>query len=146
MTPALQEYLVSHSFVEATASDNVQPSVSTREYVNGQFRIRIVNERSSEMYVQVGPAAGAGTYHFLNGVVAFLTSNDAATRVSGQAAERLVQHHEDITRLFAASPDGEARRERFALWQSEFAAREQVRLAADASGATAARKRWWKLW
>jgi len=146
MTSALQEYLASHSFVEDTAASSAQPGVSAREYANGQFRVRVVNERNSEAYVHLRPVAEAGDYVFLNGVIAFLTNDDAATRVSGHEAERLNQHHDDIAMLFASSPDGRARRERFALWQREFAAREQVRLAAEASRANAARRPWWKLW
>ena len=146
MTPALQEYLETHSFIEVADSGGELRSVSAREYLNSQFCVRVINERNLESYVQVGPVAVPRTYLFLNGVVAFLTNDDAATRTSGREAERLAQHHEDIAVLFAASPEGEACRSAFAVWQGQFAAREQARLASEAGRALAARKPWWKLW
>ena len=119
---------------------------SVREYENHEFRIRIVNERNRETYVQVGPVTEPAGHLFLNGIIAFLTNDDSATRVTGQHGERLTEHHAAIARLFAASSEGEEQRERYLAWQSEFAAREQLRLAAEAGTAMAARKPWRKLW
>ena len=146
MTPALQEYLASHSFVETTSSNASRPGISAQEYENSDFRIRIVNERNSETYVQVGPVTKPEGHLFLNGIIAFLTNDASATRVTGQHAERLTEHHAAIASLFAASPEGEAQRERYLAWQREFAAREQLRLAAEAGTGMAARRPWWKLW
>jgi hypothetical protein len=76
MMSELQQYLASHSFVATTGSNASQPGISVREYENGEFRIRIVNERSSETYVQVGPIKKPDGHLFLNGVIAFLTNDD----------------------------------------------------------------------
>jgi hypothetical protein len=146
MTPALQEYLAIRSFVETTGSNASHTGITAREYENSEFRIRIVNERSSETYVQVGLITKPAEHLLLNGIIAFLTNDDSATRITGQHGERLTEHHAAIARFFAASPEGEAERERYLSWQSEFAAREQLRLAAEAGTAIAARKPWWSLW
>ena len=146
MTPALLEYLASHSFVPASGSDTSRPGVSVQEYENSEFRVRIVNERSNEMYVQVGSVTKPEERCFLNGVIAFLTNDDSSTRSTGRDAERLTEHHQAIARLFAASPEGEEQRERYLSWEREFAVREQLRLAAVVGAAKAARRPWWKPW
>jgi hypothetical protein len=146
MTPALQEYLRRHSFVEATISNSSPPGTSVREYENSEFCIRFINERNSDFYVQVGPVDQPEGCRYLNGVIAFLTNNDLYTRSTGDDAQRLIEHHEAIANLFAASPEGEACRERYLAWEKEFAAREQLRLSEAASRANAARGPWWKLW
>jgi hypothetical protein len=146
MTPALQEYLAHRSFGEASGTGAPQPGISVREYENGEFRIRIVNERSGEMYVQVASITKPEERRYLNGVVAFLTKDDTSTRSTGQDAERLTEHHKAIASLFSASPEGEAQREHYLAWEREFATREQLRLATAASTAKAARGSWWKFW
>ena len=146
MSPALQEYLASRSFAEVTGPNASQPGISVREYENSEFRIRLVNERNSETYVQVGPVASPEVRHFLNGIIAFLTKDDAETRKSGQDAERLAEHHQAIASLFAASAGGEAQQEQYLKWEREFAIREQLRLEAAAGAMRAARRPWWKLW
>ena len=146
MLPALQEYLARQSFAETPALLKPQPGVAVRAYENGEFRVHIVNERNSELYVQVAPVAKPEERRFLSGVVAFLTGDDAATRDTGQYAQWLTEHHSALVTFFSASPEGEAQRARYSSWEREFASREQARLAAAAAATKAEPKAWWRFW
>ena len=146
MLPALQQYLVDHSFVETPGSSKVQPGVGIRAYENGEFRVHVVNEPASEVYVQVAAVTRPEQRLFLSGIVAFLTGDDSATRSTGLHAQWLTEHHSALVALFSASPEGEAQRERYDSWQREFALREQGRLAAAAIAIRGGTKPWWKFW
>jgi hypothetical protein len=146
MTPTLEEYLASRSFEVTARATASQPGVAVREYENGEFRVHIVNERSSEVYVQVAPTGKPEQRKFLPGVVAFITGDESATRGSAPYAQWLTEHHQAIASFFSASPEGEAQRERYRGWERAFGLKEQARLAAAAAAVRSERKPWWKLW
>ena len=146
MIPALQEYLTSRSFAEVSAQSAPQPGIAVREYENGEFCVRIINERKSDVYVQIAPISKPEERRFLNGVVAFLTGDDSATSRTGKYAQWLTEHHRAIASLCSASPEGEEQREQYLAWEREFAIREQSRLAAAADSTRTQHKPWWKLW
>jgi hypothetical protein len=146
MGPSLQQYLKDRSFVEVPVSEGLVSGLAVQAYENGQFRLHIVNERSLETYAQVAPIGMPAERWFLSGVVAFLTNDDSATRMSGQYAAWLVEHHEALARFFSPTPDGHQQRARYVNWQQDFATRELARFAEAAAVHRAKAKAWWRFW
>ena len=142
----LATYLAARSFRLVQGVESGIRGVRAEAYENGEFRVRVVRERSIESYIEVGPCGEQGS--FLSGVVAFLENDDAQTRVSGQDAKRLSEHHTRIANFFGKSPEAEREVRAYRDWVSAFGQREQNRLeeAAAHSRAERAKRPWWKLW
>ena len=146
MPEEFQNYLLGHGFREVPVDPKPSPGIVVRAFENPEFRLYIVNERSSETYVQIASLEKPEDKYFLLGLVAFFTEDDAATRTSGHYPYWLETYHSRLAALFSSKPEGQLSREQFAMWRRDFATREQSRLAMQAAEARAKRKPWWKLW
>ena len=141
----LATYLMAQGFQPVSGGESETRGVQAEAYENGEFRVRVVSERSRESYVEVGPRGEQG--FFLSGVVAFLANDDTLTRVSGLEAKWLSKHHTRIANLFGKSSDAEHKVQAYRDWVSAFGQREQKRMedAAAHSVAERAKRPWWKL-
>jgi hypothetical protein len=142
----LATYLNTRGFQLVPGAESSTRGVKSEAYENGEFRVRVVRERSIESYVEVGPCGGQGS--FLSGVVAFLANDDTLTRVSGQDSKWLSEHHTRIANLFGKSSEAEREVQAYRDWLSAFGQREQKRMeeAVAHSLAERAKRPWWKQW
>ena len=146
MSADLDDYLVRHAFVELRASQPSEPGVSVRSFENSDLCIQVFNEFGPDQYAKVSPAGRPAEGVFLNGLIAYFTADDAATRVPGIQFSWLKDNHASLVSFFSPSSEGTRERALFSKWLREFGLREQARLSALAQEARQNRRPWWKLW
>ncbi|MBQ0930614.1 hypothetical protein KAK07_11605 [Ideonella sp. 4Y16] len=146
MPDAFADYLANHGLIELPSNERQSPGLTVRVFESRELRVHLVGEHGQEQYVQVAPPGKPDDRRFLNGLVAYFTSDDSATQASRIPVEWLAQHHPLLVKFFSSTAEGERERVQFAGWLQEFGAREQSRLNACAAQANANRKPWWKLW